>query len=655
MFLYAGQRLLLGDAPYVDLWDHKGPIIYYVNALGLLAGGGSPVGVVALEYVSLGAAALAGYLLLRRSFGRAAALVASVVWLFGAVRTLGDGNFTEEYALPVQFLVLYLAADGLHDDRRRQTVRWLAIGALGAVLFMLKPSLVGVVIAAGLFRLLLGVASREWRTTVAALAALVAGLLATLLLVVAGLAARGALASAYDQVVVYNALYSRAARLGLGEIEPLIDWTVRASTRFLPSQTLYLAGLGWFISAGISAGSLWDSWSGKLPVRPVHALILIALIDAPVDFLFVALPGRGYEHYFLAWLPAIAVLAACVPAVVGHAASAWVAGGRAKGSLSVAAALIVGGIVLLPVPEPLTRIPERLTGLPHLRQQLVNSEAAREISALSMPDDFVLVWGAETALNFQSNRRSPTRYVYQYPLYTPGYGRSEMAAELLRDLRERQPRLILDTSETNISIPPLDGPSREAWQRERAPRSEFRSVVSPGMDEVFRHIQGHYRLERTFGNNWKIYRLTVEIIPAKQARPAVELDYRLGPELALRGYDLSRDRAQSGETLSLTLYWEPLAVPRADYSVFVHLAGADDRPIAQSDGYPLRGRYPTSLWRPGEIVRDTITLTIPSSAAKDYRLLVGMYDLRTMARLPITSAAGSGGDRIEIEVVEGAR
>lgn len=61
VFLYAGQRLLAGDTPYVDFWDHKGPLIFYVNALGLLLGAGSRWGVWLLEYVFLFFAAVGLY------------------------------------------------------------------------------------------------------------------------------------------------------------------------------------------------------------------------------------------------------------------------------------------------------------------------------------------------------------------------------------------------------------------------------------------------------------------------------------------------------------------------------------------------------------------------------------------------------------------
>ena len=35
VFLYGGQQLLAGKTPYLDFWDHKGPLIYFINAIGL--------------------------------------------------------------------------------------------------------------------------------------------------------------------------------------------------------------------------------------------------------------------------------------------------------------------------------------------------------------------------------------------------------------------------------------------------------------------------------------------------------------------------------------------------------------------------------------------------------------------------------------------
>lgn len=35
IFLYVGQRLLAGDQLYTEVWDHKPPLIFWINKAGL--------------------------------------------------------------------------------------------------------------------------------------------------------------------------------------------------------------------------------------------------------------------------------------------------------------------------------------------------------------------------------------------------------------------------------------------------------------------------------------------------------------------------------------------------------------------------------------------------------------------------------------------
>ena len=58
VFLYGGQQILLGKIPYLDFWDHKGPLIHYINALGLYLGNGYRWGVWGIEFIFL---ALTGF------------------------------------------------------------------------------------------------------------------------------------------------------------------------------------------------------------------------------------------------------------------------------------------------------------------------------------------------------------------------------------------------------------------------------------------------------------------------------------------------------------------------------------------------------------------------------------------------------------------
>ncbi len=119
--------------------------------------------------------------------------------------------------------------------------------------------------------------------------------------------------------------------------------------------------------------------------------------------------------------------------------------------------------------------------------------------------------------------------------------------------------------------------------------------------------------------------------------PSVALDYRLGEAIALTGYDL----AQEPDGLRLTLHWACLAPPGQDYTVFVHFVGPDGLPVAQADGPPAGGDYPTSFWAPGEAIADARWLSLDGVAPGTYRLYVGMYLLETGERLPAFDASGA--------------
>ena len=138
-----------------------------------------------------------------------------------------------------------------------------------------------------------------------------------------------------------------------------------------------------------------------------------------------------------------------------------------------------------------------------------------------------------------------------------------------------------------------------------------------------------------------------------EVAPVGRLYVRLGSGLLLRGYDPPSSGARPGEAVRVTLYWEALSVPHEDYTAFVHLIDAQGRLVAQRDSYPLDGRHPTSLWQPGEVVRDRVELRLPVDLPPgDYRLLTGMYLLRTMERLPVLDAGDRHiGDSVELGAV----
>ena len=85
--------------------------------------------------------------------------------------------------------------------------------------------------------------------------------------------------------------------------------------------------------------------------------------------------------------------------------------------------------------------------------------------------------------------------------------------------------------------------------------------------------------------------------------------------------------------IHLSLVWQTKSKTDVDYTVFAHLYDAENRLIAQKDGWPVEGNYPTSAWEPGEYVHDARTIVLPAQSAGPITLKVGLYDAKTMQRL----------------------
>lgn len=192
------------------------------------------------------------------------------------------------------------------------------------------------------------------------------------------------------------------------------------------------------------------------------------------------------------------------------------------------------------------------------------------------------------------------------------------------------------------------------WQPGQVWRDPYRIPVG-------KHAQAPTRLRLEVGlYDAKTHR-TLGAVPvgeAKLAPPGCEpdvghpLDVQLADGVTLRGYDLAPTRVQAGDVLTTTLYWQARTAPSKDYQVFVHLTGKSSEPLAQGDAPPLMGDYPTSLWAEGETIADPHPVMVPSDlSAGQYRLLVGMYDLQTMERLPCSDG---GPVAVEIPVTLGA-
>lgn len=122
----------------------------------------------------------------------------------------------------------------------------------------------------------------------------------------------------------------------------------------------------------------------------------------------------------------------------------------------------------------------------------------------------------------------------------------------------------------------------------------------------------------------------VEVLGPVVATPTVVVNKRYGP-LLLLGYDL----AVEAESAEITLYWQAVEVMTGNYVATAQLLTTTDRKISQDDHAPGGDYYPTSLWKPEEVMAVRHRLPLAEPLPENVRLLAGFYhagDLTLLAQ-----------------------
>jgi hypothetical protein len=553
IYLYTGWQINQGKILYSEVWDHKPPLIFFIEAAGLGLGNGSVWGVWALQvaFVSAAFVLAAGLLMQFSTVLEAGGIAAAGILLLFSV--LHGGNFTEEYALPFQFgaiLLFFLA-----ERKGYNFWRSFGMGMLLAMAFHLRQNLIGVGIAIGLVMVLRGLFTRkagEWLPLLPMAAGF--GLVAGLWIVF--FAAQGALGDYWDAAFAYNFYYS-----DLGLLEYLKG--MQDALGFIVSVPGFAMGiLAWLVTLAALVlhfgadlgGWLRKRWPGWTGLGLSAVLVLLALFG---DVLTSGSAQGGLGLLQKAMLAAGVLLALVSGLHASRWLAHWLAGPLEKQSLRFAtkgtAALAAVSVIWLPLEVLFIGLSARnylhyfmslvpvtvvllglalhwLLSLPKARKyaawpvmpfvlaviiyqpfMALTGEfgragydpqvdaAVRYLVENSQEDEPVLVWGAEPVVNLESRRSLPTRYIHLYPFYVDNPAIGRMSAELLEGLKENPPVVILDTMNDELRfIDPVSGPACAAP-----------GAALPGrMPEIFDHICQNYQYETTVGPDaWRVYRL----------------------------------------------------------------------------------------------------------------------------------------------------
>ena len=280
-FFTVGRGLLHGLVPYRDLYEQKGPLVYFLYALAAVISENSFTGVWLLEclcfscFVYLSGKIAETMSGLRGAFWPGAALTAALVPVTPA---FSHGGSAEELFLPVLALGLWLVLRALTEKRRLTDGEGAALGICTAAALWTKYTFCG--LFAGLALAVLAWYIRAGHTgKLPRLAGcFLAGALGLSALIVGWFALKGAAGDLWQAYFVNNLTeYSRNIRSGP------YDPPLRNLLNNLPWSVPGALGLVWLAATGRKRA--WEAAAAGL--------------GAVGLFVFTYLNGRRYPYYAL--------------------------------------------------------------------------------------------------------------------------------------------------------------------------------------------------------------------------------------------------------------------------------------------------------------------------------------------------------------------
>lgn len=484
-FLYAGDQILDGKMPYTEVWDNKGPGIFYINALGLWLGGGSRWGVWVVEFLCIFGTFLILYRDLSKRWGVESALFGLMLAGIGLQVTLGYGNYTEEYALLFNMVGLSLFFS--MQDAKGNYWKYFLIGAWFGLSFSFRANNIGGYFAIlGTVFLFLSFKKDFLEAVRITIISLIGFILPNLLW------------------VLYFALFGAAGEMIYGSITFNFSYSAAKDREWIALFGGFgkygMGWVGWFTLAAWFAllfRALKSFAHHRLSVFEVFLVLWF-----PIEILLSNLSGRNFTHYYISWTLAVAVYSAYA------FNEAWLLIFKVS-PIKESSSFFISGMVTILIAALFTLYPyfavRYVETFAQGGQEFVDPISAYIIENTE-PDDYVLTWYPDRGINFTSNRASPVKYT-NYPLFLDDSLTEEIEGTYIRNLMGTPPILIVDCSRSVDAIPSLDPVTRQ--EQYDTPGVKRKMLIHPGMESIFNFVAENYHVE-TSVEDCLIFRLNTE-------------------------------------------------------------------------------------------------------------------------------------------------
>lgn len=467
-FLYVGKALRSGATLYKDIWDSKGPIIFWINALGV-GSDYSRWGLYLIQVLFSFAALVLIYFSLKKVYRPMTALLSAILGSYLLKIVIGPGNSTEEFSLLFTWIAIF-AFVLMIDNPMNSFWPFFLMGASLIINFLLRANNIGTVSMALLSALIFIFTKRNevslWKPILFTLA----GVLAIALPVSLYLVIKGTFTAMIDAAFIYNYFYSTmSGKAFSNSLQPAIR---------IFELWFYMFVFIWLVAIGFFVYDLFK--------KRFSPFLLLTVLAFPIEIVMSSVSGRGFRHYFICWIPALTLLTAFAFSIIQREViNSHFSELVEKKGFSFAAFLLLISVLFLYYEASYDGIRYFLSSIlyPDWTNDYVDP-TAQVITELTDETDKVLILGGQAGLNVMAKRDS----IYA-ALFYPKINSSEIGLDIQEAFFERlmadKPSLILDGHEYIADqLPAIDPEERE--------KQNLTSSFSGNFDEVAKWITENY-------------------------------------------------------------------------------------------------------------------------------------------------------------------
>lgn len=278
IFEYFGYAMNHGEKMYLDLFDHKGPVIFLLNYLGYTLGG--PLGIKILYVLSLIVFFYIGYHISRLYTGIRNSLVVLVITFIIFESFFEGGWGLEGYILPYLTYSLYVFLKYFLEDKINKFEIILSGFSFAVVLFT-KANMIGIWLIFSLLVTIKLIYQKQFSLFLKYITLFITGSALFIVPLCCFLWFQGSLKEMFYQSVVMNFIYSKGS--GYLTVREMIKWYMNQVNVLQLNLMMVIAMI-----------AVWKQYGIKILVY--NGVFIFCLMLALIS-------KRAYLHYLIVLIP----------------------------------------------------------------------------------------------------------------------------------------------------------------------------------------------------------------------------------------------------------------------------------------------------------------------------------------------------------------